>query len=52
MGLPSSVKMASLGLNPAAWWAVADRLAQAEGRWQAFDRKGALRAVVFPDPDR
>lgn len=41
-----------LGLNPSAWWAVADRLAQAEGRWQAFERKGALRGVVFPDPGR
>ncbi|MGH8820876.1 MAG: alpha/beta hydrolase, partial [Rhodoferax sp.] len=41
-----------LGLNPSAWWAVADRLAQAEGRWKPFERKGGLHGLVFPDPQR
>ncbi|MEO7106327.1 MAG: alpha/beta hydrolase, partial [Rhodoferax sp.] len=41
-----------LGLNPTTWWAVADRLAQAEGQWKPFARKGALRGIVFPNPDR
>ncbi len=46
-----------LGLNPSAWWAVADRLAQAEGQWQPFARqdkrdKGRLHGLIFPDPAR
>lgn len=42
-----------LGLNPSAWWAVADRLAQPEGRWQAFERKGTFwHGLIFPDPAR
>jgi pimeloyl-ACP methyl ester carboxylesterase len=32
-----------LGLNPAALYAVADRLAQPEGAWQPFERKGARK---------
>ena len=40
-----------LGHNPAAVYAVADRLAQPEGAWQRFDRKG-VRGVVFPAVDR
>lgn len=42
-----------LGVNPSAWWAVADRLAQAEGRWQPFERKGTfLHGLIYPDPAR
>ncbi|HQS32131.1 MAG: alpha/beta hydrolase [Polaromonas sp. 39-63-203] len=43
-----------LGLNPSAWWAVADRLAQAEGVWQPFKReqKGRLHGLLYPDPSR
>ncbi len=43
-----------LGVNPSALWAVADRLAQAEGRWQPFARedKGRLHGLVYPDPAR
>jgi pimeloyl-ACP methyl ester carboxylesterase len=40
-----------LGVNASVWYAVADRLAQPEGRWQPFDRSG-LRGWVFPDPAR
>ena len=40
-----------MGLNPAAWYAVADRLAQGEGRWKPFHRRG-WREWVFPDPQR
>lgn len=40
-----------LGLNPAAWYAVADRLAQPEGAWQPFHREG-WRQWVFLDPER
>jgi pimeloyl-ACP methyl ester carboxylesterase len=40
-----------LGVNAAALYATADRLAQPEGRWKPFDRSG-LRALVFPDPAR
>jgi hypothetical protein len=32
-------------------WAVADRLAQAEGQWKPFDRSG-LRAWLYDDPQR
>jgi pimeloyl-ACP methyl ester carboxylesterase len=43
-----------LGLNPSAWWAVADRLAQPEGQWRPFDRTGlyGLKSLIFPDPNR
>ena len=43
-----------LGLNPSAWWAVADRLAQVEGQWQPFAKqdKGCLHGFIFPDPAR
>jgi len=38
-----------MGANPAVLWAIADRLAQPEGKWKPFDRKG-LRAFVYDDP--
>ncbi len=46
-----------LGLNPSAWWAVADRLAQTEGSWQPFVRadkghKGRLHGLLYPDQKR
>ena len=41
-----------LGLNPSAWWAVADRLSQPEGQWKRFERKGGLHGLIFPDPHR
>jgi thioesterase domain-containing protein len=43
-----------IGLNPSAWWAVADRLAQVPGRWQAFQKPSmlGLQSLVFPDPTR
>jgi alpha/beta superfamily hydrolase len=45
-----------LGLNPTAWWAVADRLAQPEGNWQPFARsdkemgsaKDRLLGLIYP----
>lgn len=40
-----------LGMNPAAFYAIADRLAQPEGKWKAFHRDG-WRRWAFPDPDR
>lgn len=36
-----------LGVNPAVLYAIADRLAQAEGDWRPFNRSG-LRALVYP----
>jgi pimeloyl-ACP methyl ester carboxylesterase len=43
-----------MGVNPSAWWAVADRLAQLEGRWRPFDRAGmfGIKSLLFPDPQR
>ena len=46
-----------LGLNPSAWWAVADRLAQPEDAWEPFAKharqgKGRLHGLIFPDPAR
>jgi hypothetical protein len=41
-----------IGLNPSAWWAVADRLGQAEGSWKPFERKRGLHGLLFPDPSR
>jgi hypothetical protein len=40
-----------MGHHPAAVYAVADRLAQPEGKWKPFDRSG-WRSIVFPDPNR
>jgi len=43
-----------LGLNPSAWWALADRLAQPEGQWRPFERSGlfGLKSFIYPDPNR
>ncbi|TFZ08455.1 esterase/lipase family protein [Ramlibacter humi] len=43
-----------LGLNPSAWWAVADRLAQSPKAWKPFQPPAlfGLQALVFPDPAR
>jgi pimeloyl-ACP methyl ester carboxylesterase len=40
-----------LGVNPAALWAVADRLAEPEGEFWPFDRKGPF-AVAYGPPER
>ena len=40
-----------IGMNPAAWYAVADRLAQRDGKWRPFHRRG-WREWVFRDPYR
>jgi pimeloyl-ACP methyl ester carboxylesterase len=40
-----------MGHHPAVVYAVADRLAQPEGRWKPFDRSG-WRSLVYPDPNR
>ena len=40
-----------LAVNPAAVYAIADRLSQPEGAWTAFDRSG-WRSLLFPDPAR
>jgi len=40
-----------MGHHPAVVYAVADRLAQPEGRWKPFDR-GGWRSIVYPDPNR
>jgi extradiol dioxygenase family protein len=41
-----------IGLNPSAWWAVADRLSQPDGQWKHFERKPGLHGLIFPDPHR
>lgn len=38
-----------IGLNPSTWWAVADRLAQPQGNWKPFERKGGLHGLIYPD---
>jgi hypothetical protein len=38
-----------LGVNPAVLWAVADRLAQPEGRFRQFDRSGPF-AIAYAPP--
>jgi pimeloyl-ACP methyl ester carboxylesterase len=40
-----------MGAHPAVAFAVADRLAQAEGEWRPFSRSG-WRSAVFPDSTR
>ena len=37
-----------LGVNPAVLYAIADRLALAEGEWTPFDRSGILRGLFYP----
>jgi hypothetical protein len=39
-----------LGVNPAALWAVADRLAQREGGFAQFDRSGPF-AIAYAPPE-
>lgn len=42
-----------LGLNPSAWWAVADRLARPQGEWQPFQRRSTFwHGLIYPDPER
>jgi pimeloyl-ACP methyl ester carboxylesterase len=41
-----------LGANASVLWAIADRLAQAEGEWQPFRRGGNWRPLFFRDPHR
>ena len=36
-----------LGVNPAVLYAIADRLAQPDGEWKPFERRG-LKALVYP----
>jgi hypothetical protein len=38
-----------LAVNPVALYAIADRLAQPEGRWTPFERTGAMQ-WLYPDP--
>ncbi len=47
------VQASHIGLcvNPIALYALADRLAQPEGAWRPFDRRGARR-LLYPDPLR
>jgi hypothetical protein len=46
--IPSHV---GLGINAAALWAVADRLAQAEGELMQFDRSGPF-AIAYAPPEK
>lgn len=43
-----------IGLNPSAWWAVADRLAQDPQDWKPFTSPRLLgfKGFVYPDPHR
>ena len=41
-----------IGMNPSAWWAVADRLSQPAGQWKPFVRKSGLHGMIYPDPAR
>ena len=45
-----SASHVGLGLNPSAWWVVADRLAQPEGGWKPFERRSVVGSWVFPTP--
>jgi hypothetical protein len=39
-----------MAVQPAVLYAVTERLAQPEGQWQPFERRG-WRTAVFPRPD-
>ena len=40
-----------LGHNPLVLHAIADRLAQPEGEWRRFERRGIM-GLIYPDPKR
>jgi pimeloyl-ACP methyl ester carboxylesterase len=40
-----------IGVNPAALWAIADRLAQGEGQFHPFDRSGPF-AIAYAPPEQ
>jgi pimeloyl-ACP methyl ester carboxylesterase len=40
-----------LGVNPVVLYALADRLAQAEGEWKPFDRTKGFRSFVYPSSE-
>jgi pimeloyl-ACP methyl ester carboxylesterase len=43
-----------IGMNPTALYAIADRLAQPEGKWKRFDRDGhaGIKKLLYLDPQR
>ncbi|MDZ7669327.1 MAG: alpha/beta hydrolase [Gammaproteobacteria bacterium] len=41
-----------MAMNPLVFHALADRLSQAEGQWQPFDRTLGCRALWFPRPEQ
>jgi pimeloyl-ACP methyl ester carboxylesterase len=43
-----------MGMNPTALYAIADRLAQPEGKWRRFDRNGhsGIKKLLYLDPQR
>lgn len=43
-----------MGMNPMVLYAIADRLAQPEGKWQRFDREGhtGIKKWLYLDPQR
>jgi pimeloyl-ACP methyl ester carboxylesterase len=43
-----------MGMNPTALYAIADRLAQPEGKWRRFDHEGhsGIKKLLFLDPQR
>ncbi|AKS41404.1 lipase family alpha/beta hydrolase [Wenzhouxiangella marina] len=41
-----------MGANPIVLWAIADRLAQAEGEWKPLARDNPLRSLLYRDPKK
>jgi len=41
-----------LGMNPAVWWVLADRLAQQPSQWKPFSSPSGLPRLLYPDPSR
>ena len=52
-GLSENIEVRSshfgMGVNPIVLWAIADRLAQAEGAWTPFDHRAAC-GLLYADP--
>jgi hypothetical protein len=40
-----------MGFHPAVLWAIADRLAQPEGRWRKF-KAPPYTSLLYPKPDK
>jgi len=51
-GIEVSATHFGLGVNPLVLWMIAERLAQPEGQWRPFERRGPWRSLLYRDPHK